>query len=236
MPGDINRIEAPVTFKAYLMCAFAAFAGIFFGFDTGYINGTMAMKYFIHQFAGLPYPGPNASPTEIADFAIPAWRQSLIVSILSAGTFTGAVAAGDCADFFGRRTTIIAGCFIFFVGIALQVASSSYGLLIAGRLIAGIGVGFVSAIVILYMSEIAPRKVRGMIVSGYQFCITLGLLLASCVVYGTENFPDSRSYRIPIAIQWVWALVLGKLPPALAKPLISVPKKKCTGHLITVKI
>jgi hypothetical protein len=53
MPVDINRIEAPVTFKACLMCAFAAFARIFFGFDTGYINGTMAMKYFIHHFTGL---------------------------------------------------------------------------------------------------------------------------------------------------------------------------------------
>jgi MFS transporter, SP family, sugar:H+ symporter len=222
IPTDVNRIEAPVTFKAYLMCAFAAFAGIFFGFDTGYINGTMAMKYFIHQFTGLPYPGPDASVSVMADFAIPAWRQSLIVSILSAGTFTGAVAAGDCADFFGRRTTIIAGCAIFSAGIALQVASSSYGLLIAGRLIAGIGVGFVSAIVILYMSEIAPRKVRGMIVSGYQFCITLRLLLSSCVVYGTQDFMDSRSYRIPMAIQWVWALVLGKIPSS--KLSVSAPK------------
>lgn len=148
-PINVDRIEAPVNPRAYFMCAFAAFAGIFFGFDTGYINGTMAMKYFIHQFTGLPYPGPNATKAEIAAFAIPAWRQSLIVSILSAGTFTGAIAAGDLADYFGRRTTIMAGCVVFSVGIALQVASSSYGLLIAGRLIAGLGVGFVSAIVIL---------------------------------------------------------------------------------------
>ena len=58
------------------------------------------------------------------------------------------------------------------------------------------------------MIEIAPRKVRGTIVSGYQFCITLGLLLASCVVYGTEGMMNSRSYRISIGIQWVWALIL----------------------------
>ena len=51
------------------------------------------------------------------------------------------------------------------------------------------------------MSEIAPRKVRGAIVSGYQFCITIGLLLASCVVYATQDRADSGSYRIPIAIQ-----------------------------------
>jgi SP family sugar:H+ symporter-like MFS transporter len=70
----------------------------------------------------------------------------------------------------------------------------------------------VSAIIILYMSEIAPRKVRGAIVSGYQFCITLGILLASCVVYGTQSRLDSGSYRIPIAIQIAWALILGMAP------------------------
>lgn len=113
------------------------------------------------------------------------------------------------ADWFGRRITIIAGCAVFIVGVVLQTASSSLGLLVAGRLVAGFGVGFVSAIIILYMSEIAPRKVRGAIVSGYQFCITIGLMLASCVDYGTQNRTESGSYRIPIALQMLWALILG---------------------------
>jgi MFS family permease len=133
----------------------------------------------------------------------------LITSILSAGTFFGALIAGDLADWYGRRTTIIAGCVIFIVGVVLQAASASVGLLVAGRLVAGFGVGFVSAIIILYMSEIAPRKVRGAIVSGYQFCITIGLMLASCIDYATQNRPDSGSYRIPITIQTLWALILG---------------------------
>ena len=205
---DVNRIEAPVTFKAYLMCAFAAFGGIFFGYDSGYINGVLGMPYFIHQFTGLPYPPADATAEEIALFVIPAWRQSLIVSILSAGTFIGAVVAGDVADFIGRRTTVIVGCGIFSIGAIMQTASSSYNLLIAGRLIAGFGVGFVSAIIILYMSEIAPKKVRGAIVSGYQFCITVGILLASCVVYASQNQKNSGAYRIPIGIQLVWAVVL----------------------------
>jgi sugar porter (SP) family MFS transporter len=194
--ADAARVEAPVTFKAYMMCAFAAFGGIFFGFDSGYINGVMGMSYFIHQFQG-----PDAS-------ALPTSKKSLITSILSAGTFFGAIIAGDLADWFGRRTTIISGCFVFIIGVILQTASSTTGLLVAGRLIAGFGVGFVSAIIILYMSEIAPRKVRGAIVSGYQFCITIGLMLASCVDYATENRNDSGSYRIPIGIQLAWALIL----------------------------
>lgn len=80
--------------------------------------------------------------------------------------------------------------------------------MVAGRLIAGFGVGFISAIIILYLSEIAPRKVRGAIVSGYQFCITIGILLANCVVYATQKRNDTGSYRIPIAVQFLWAIIL----------------------------
>jgi MFS family permease len=100
------------------------------------------------------------------------------------------------------------GCFIFIIGVAIQTASTSVSVLAAGRFIAGLGVGFESAIVILYMSEIAPKKVRGALVAGYQFCITIGLLLASCVDYGTKDRMDSGSYRIPLAIQFIWAMIL----------------------------
>ena len=59
-----------------------------------------------------------------------------------------------------------------------------------------------------YMSEIAPRKVRGAVVAGYQFCITIGILLANCVVYATQGRDDTGSYRIPIAVQFLWAIIL----------------------------
>jgi hypothetical protein len=50
---DTSRVEAPVTWKTYMMCAFAAFGGIFFGYDSGYISGVMAMDFFITEFEGL---------------------------------------------------------------------------------------------------------------------------------------------------------------------------------------
>lgn len=81
-------------------------------------------------------------------------------------------------------------------------------MLVAGRCVAGLGVGFVSAIIILYMAEIAPRKVRGAIVSAYQFCVTIGLMLASVVTFATQNLHNSASYRVPIGIQFLWALIL----------------------------
>jgi sugar porter (SP) family MFS transporter len=197
VPTDVNSVEAPVTARAYFLCAFAAFGGIFYGYDSGYINGVTGSSVFIQLIEGsgaTALSGPH---------------NSLITSILSAGTFFGALIAGDLADWFGRRPTIIAGCVVYTIGCILQAASHGLGLIVAGRLIAGIGVGFVSAIIILYMSEICPRKVRGALVSGYQFCITVGLLLASCVDYATQNRTDTGSYRIPISIQFAWAIILG---------------------------
>ncbi|AEO59687.1 hypothetical protein MYCTH_2308157 [Thermothelomyces thermophilus ATCC 42464] len=197
---DVEKIEAPVTWKAYLICAFASFGGIFFGYDSGYINGVLASKLFINAVEGAGKDAISES------------HSSLIVSILSCGTFFGALIAGDLADFIGRKYTVILGCLIYIIGCVIQIITglgNALGAIVAGRLIAGIGVGFESAIVILYMSEICPRKVRGALVAGYQFCITIGLMLASCVVYGTQNRQDTGQYRIPIGIQFIWALILG---------------------------
>ncbi|TGJ88205.1 hypothetical protein E0Z10_g505 [Xylaria hypoxylon] len=210
--GDVSRVEAPVTIKAYLICAFAAFGGIFFGYDTGWMGGVLAMPYFIQLYTGLEYNFDTKMPVGIEkeDFIIPSATASLFTSILSLGTFLGALVGGDIADFVGRRPTIIGGCFIFTVGCILQISSTNQEVLfVFGRLIAGAGVGFISAVVILYMSEIAPKKVRGAMVSGYQFCITIGILLANVVVYTTQNRNDTGSYRIPIGVQFLWAIVLG---------------------------
>ncbi|KAJ6789527.1 hypothetical protein PWT90_03108 [Aphanocladium album] len=197
---DVEAIEAPVTWKAYVMCAFAAFGGIFFGYDSGYINGVTASPIFYTAVEGMDAKELSSS------------NSSLIVSILSCGTFFGALIAGDMADFIGRKWTVIAGCLIYAVGVAIQMVTSpshALGPIVAGRLIAGLGVGFESAIVILYMSEICPRKVRGALVSGYQFCITIGIMLASIVVNYTKSYKDTSAYRIPIGIQFPWAAILG---------------------------
>ncbi|BGO92352.1 hypothetical protein NBRC10512v2_004625 [Rhodotorula toruloides] len=189
--ADVNAVEAPVTLKAYLL------GGIFFGYDSGYINGVTGSPVFIKAIMGEGHTALSSS------------RNSLIVSILSAGTFFGALIAGDIADRIGRRPTIIAGCFVYMAGVIIQMfAASALATIVVGRLIAGFGVGFVSAIIILYMSEICPRKVRGALVSGYQFCITIGLMLAAIVTNYTSNRSDSGSYRIPIGLQFAWGIIL----------------------------
>jgi sugar porter (SP) family MFS transporter len=162
------------------------------------LTGVLSSRVFIDA---IEYPGAPK---------IGSSKTSLIVSILSAGTFFGALIAGDLADMMGRRPTIIAGCAIYLIGVVIQMfAAEGLAAIVVGRIVAGVGVGFVSAIIILYMSEICPRKIRGALVSGYQFCITIGIMLASIVVNFTKDRNDSGSYRIPIGIQFAWGAILG---------------------------
>jgi sugar porter (SP) family MFS transporter len=194
------------------MCAFAAFAGMLFGYDSGYISSVLGMRQFKLDYGHIVTSADqnSVSPSGNSDvyYDYSTWQKSLIVSILSAGTFFGALISGSLADRFGRRTTIIMGSFIFMAGVVVQDAVTRVEGFVVGRLVAGFGVGFVSAINILYMSEVAPRKIRGAIVSCYQFAITIGIMLASCVGYATQNRLDSGAYRIPISIQFLWAIVL----------------------------
>lgn len=189
------------SWPAIVIGLFVAFGGVLFGYDTGTISGILAMDYWRKEFT-TGYMNsdnqPDVSPSQT----------SLIVSILSAGTFFGALWAAPTGDFLGRRMGLIAACCVFNLGVILQTASTALPMFIAGRFFAGFGVGMVSALIPLYQSETAPKWIRGVIVGSYQFAITIGLLLAAIVDNATKDRKDTGSYRIPIAVQFAWSLVL----------------------------
>lgn len=185
------------TFMAISVGMFAAFGGILFGYDTGTISGILAMPYVLDRFP----------EEEVGKFT--SSEHSLIVSILSAGTFVGALSAPYLSDTLGRRwSLIISTAIIFNIGVILQTVATDIPVLVAGRAIGGVGVGLLSSVVPLYQSEATPKWIRGAVVSCYQWAITIGLLLASLVNQGTKDYNNSGSYRIPIAIQFLWALII----------------------------
>ncbi len=130
------------------------------------------------------------------------------MSLLSAGTFFGSLTAAPTGDYFGRRLGLMISTLVFTFGVILQTASTDIPLFVAGRFFAGYGVGMISALIPLYQSETAPKWIRGTIVGAYQLAITIGLLLASVVDNSTHLRNDTGSYRIPIAVQFAWAIVL----------------------------
>lgn len=182
---------------AIVIGLFVAFGGVLFGYDTGTISGIIAMDYWKKEFSTEP------------DLSITAAQDSLIVSILSAGTFFGALTAAPFGDLLGRRWGLIVSAgLVFNLGVIMQTASTAQPLFIAGRFFAGYGVGLISALIPMYQSETAPKWIRGTIVGAYQLAITIGLFLAAIVNNATKNRQDSGSYRIPIAVQFAWSIIL----------------------------
>lgn len=197
-PDDATGSAAP----AIMIGLFVAFGGVLFGYDTGTISGILGMKYWRESFS-TGYVNPKDGLPDVTSS-----QSSMIVSVLSAGTFFGALFAAPMADFFGRRLSMILECFVFTVGVILQTIATRIPLFVAGRFFAGLGVGLLSATIPLYQSETAPKWIRGTIVGAYQLAITLGLFLAAIVNNATKNRHDTGSYRIPVSVQFAWAIIL----------------------------
>lgn len=189
------------SWPAIVIGMFVAFGGVLFGYDTGTIGGILAMPFWQDEFStGFIDSTGHRNVTSS--------QSATIVSILSAGTFFGALTAAPIADAIGRRLGLIVSTFVFTFGVVLQTAATRIPLFVAGRFFAGFGVGLISALIPLYQSETAPKWIRGVIVGSYQLAITIGLLLASIVNNATHKRNDTGSYRIPIAVQFAWAIIL----------------------------
>lgn len=94
------------------------------------------------------------------------------------------------------------------VGAAIQCGANGYAMMVAGRAIAGLGIGSLSMIVPLYQSELAPKEIRGRLIAIQQLMITLGIMVAFWVGAGTTHINGQASWRIPLGVQIAPALFL----------------------------
>jgi SP family sugar:H+ symporter-like MFS transporter len=155
-----NLDDSPVprvTARTVVMALIAAMGGFIFGYDTGQISGFLEMDVFLRRF-GIERPDGSFYFSNV--------RSGLIVGLLSIGTLIGALLAGPLANKIGRRGSIPWWCLIFSVGVVVQVAvgSGQWVGIVMGRWVAGLGVGSLSVLVPLYMSESTPKQVRGAVV------------------------------------------------------------------------
>lgn len=166
----------------YVVAIIASLGGLLSGYDTGVISGALL---FINESWNL------------ADTT-----QGLLVSSVLIGAVIGAATNGVLADVFGRKKIIMATAVIFIVGSVLCAFAPNIYILIASRIFVGFAVGIVNFVVPLYLSEIAPKQLRGTLVSLYQWAITAGILF---------------SYFINAAFagavyNWRWMLFAGVVP------------------------
>ena len=160
------------------------------------MQGVIGMPYFVKTYGHLQ--------SDNKTYVLESNDKSLIVSILSAGTFVCALLGYPSSDYLGRRWGLILSCFIFSLGVIFQMIATGLPLFIAGRVVTGI----VSCVVPIYQSECAPKWIRGAIVTCYQWFITIGLLIAAIVNNGTKDMMSYSCYRIPIGMQLIWAFIL----------------------------
>ena len=166
----------------YVIAAVASLGGLLSGFDTGVISGALL---FIND-----------------TWPLSSLEKGWVVSSALVGAVLGAAANGVLADVYGRKKVIIATAIIFAIGSILCGFATSVNWLIAGRMILGLAIGMVNFVVPLYLSEISPQKVRGMLVSLYQLAITAGILFSYLInrVFALSEY------------NWRWMLGSGLIP------------------------
>jgi sugar porter (SP) family MFS transporter len=164
--------------------ATAALGGLLFGYDTGVISGALLFLRTAFQLSPL--------------------MLGVVTSTALAGAALGAAFAGRLADRFGRRPILLLTSLIFAAGAAVSALGPDIALLLAGRLLVGVGIGGASMLTPLYLAEIAPAKERGALVSFNQLAVTLGILGSYLI-----------GYALAADGAWRWMLGLGGVPGIL---------------------
>lgn len=179
-----NSEQSP-SITLILVAITASLGGLLSGFDMGVISGALL---YINQTWTL-------SPLE----------QGWLVSSAIVGSVIGAAANGVLADIYGRKKIIIATALIFIAGSLMCGYAATAGWLIFSRIIIGIAVGMISFVAPIYLSEIAPEKIRGSLVSLYQLALTAGILLSYLI---NRIFANTE-------LNWRWMLGSGTVPAVI---------------------
>jgi sugar porter (SP) family MFS transporter len=142
-------------------------------------------------------------------------------SLYLAGLVASLVASPVTRNY-GRKASIVCGGVSFFIGAALNVAALNLAMLILGRIMLGVGIGFGNQAVPLYLSEMAPAHLRGGLNMMFQLATTLGIFTANLINYGTQNIKP-----------WGWRLSLGlAAAPALLMTLAGLFLPETPNSLI----
>ena len=163
------------------------------------MGSVLALSSFKKDF-GLPVDSSGFSDDKNAQIS------SNVVSLLTAGCFFGSIFAAYINDRLGRRYSLMIFCMVFLVGAAIQVgAHHEIGMIYGGRVIAGLGIGGMSSITPVFVSENCPPAIRGRVAGLFQEFLVIGSTFAYWLDYGVSlHIPEGTSqWRIPVAIQLV---------------------------------
>jgi MFS transporter, SP family, solute carrier family 2 (myo-inositol transporter), member 13 len=137
-------------------CAFAVAGGFLFGYDTGVVSGAVLLLRSSGSNCNFLSDGAHSecAPSDSRPLLPSAGAAEAFVSVALASAMLGAAFGGTMGDSMGRRAAIALSSAFFTVGSLTLSLSNSFGLLIAGRVVVGLGIGVASAVVPVYVAEV----------------------------------------------------------------------------------
>lgn len=201
--------EAKITPIVIISCIMAATGGLMFGYDVGISGGVTSMNPFLKKFFPVVYNKknlPNANQSNYCQYdnqGLQLFTSSLYLAALIATFF-----ASYTTRQLGRRLTMLIAGFFFIAGVILNAAAQDLAMLIVGRLLLGCGVGFANQAVPVFLSEIAPTQIRGGLNILFQLNVTIGILFANLVNYGTDKMKGGNGWRVSLGIAGIPACLL----------------------------
>ncbi|WP_290540992.1 sugar porter family MFS transporter [Alistipes sp.] len=186
------KSQANAGYVAFLSLV-AAIGGILFGYDTAVISGTIS---------GVA-----------AQFSLDAMQQGWFVGCALVGSIAGVAFAGVLSDRFGRKLTMSLSSVLFTVSAVGCAVCGSFTELVVYRIIGGVGIGVVSIVSPMYISEVAVARWRGALVSLYQLAITVGFLMAYLVNFqilkSAETAVHTSAFMQKIWVTELWRGMFG---------------------------
>ncbi|KAF4877518.1 Sugar transport protein 13 [Colletotrichum siamense] len=143
------------------------------------------------------------------DAAGSGFKKGLMTAMIPLGAFIGALNMGWLADWISRKRSLMVAVVIFIVGSSIQTAAINYDMLTAGRFFGGVGIGMLSMVVPVYISEISPPEIRGTLLVFEELSIVVGIIVAFWITYATKDIPNHWSWQCPFLIQIIPGVFLG---------------------------
>ncbi|CAD5184505.1 sugar transport protein MST3-like [Musa acuminata AAA Group] len=220
--GRGKGYPARMTLYVFLTCVVASSGGLIFGYDVGVSGGVTSMDSFLLTF----FPSVYKKEKQDRSTGIYCKFDSQLLTAFTSSLYVAALLTSFVAslvtDFFGRKWSMFRGGMAFILGAGINATADNLFMLILGRFLLGVGVGYAIQSVPIYLSEIAPPRLRGMLNIMFQLMVTIGILIANIINYFTNKIEGAWGWRVslafacvPAAIIAVGSLVLPETPNSL---------------------